>query len=244
MAERELPLHAKIRAELESHISEGRWPPGTRVPTEAELGQQFGVSRITVQRALRDLADLGLLVRYRRRGTFVARTVSEHNLLRSAGLLVSGPEMPGEHRVLAAKVVPAGSALLRLPDLADEDAVVQLERHKLTPDGAGVVATELAVLPFRFAPDLLDQPLVTATTHAYLRDRGIVLDRARLYVEPHTLDAAHAEIFGLAEGTAVFRWLRITWTASGDVVEHLQAILPARSSHFFVETALSTSSPN
>jgi len=144
MAERELPLHAKIRAELESHISEGRWPPGTRVPTEAELGQQFGVSRITVQRALRDLAELGLLVRYRRRGTFVARTVSEHNLLRSAGLLVSGPEMPGEHRVLAAKVVPQQEAWI-VERLGRYDSTLRAGLHLLMP----FVDTVRYLLPVR-----------------------------------------------------------------------------------------------
>ncbi len=232
------PLHAQIRRELESRIRDGQWPPGTRVPTEAELGEQFGVSRITVQRALRDMADVGLVVRYRRRGTFVAQTAGEHNLLRSAGLLLEGPELPGDHRVIDARVLPAAKAALRLPGLADDEAVVQVERHKLSADGGSVAAAELAVLPFRHAPDLLEQDLVHATTHPYLRRRGVVLERSRLYVEPHALDAAHAELFGLPEGTAVFRWLRVTWTVREQVVEHLQAILPAADSRFYVETSL------
>jgi DNA-binding GntR family transcriptional regulator len=232
------PLHAQIRKELESRILGGTWPPGTRVPTEAELGEQFGVSRITVQRALRDMADAGLVVRYRRRGTFVAQTAGEHNLLRSAGLLLDGPELPGDHRVVDARVLPGGQAALRLPGVADDEAVVQVERHKLAADGSGVAATELAVLPFRYAPDLLDQDLVHATTHPYLRRRGVVLERSRLYVEPHSLDAAHAELFGLPEGTAVFRWLRVTWTVRDEVVEHMQAVLPAEDSRFYVETSL------
>ncbi|GAA5172917.1 MULTISPECIES: GntR family transcriptional regulator [Amycolatopsis] len=238
MTGRDLPLHARIRRELESRIAQGRWPAGTRVPTEAELGEEFGVSRITVQRALRDLVAAGLLVRYRRRGTFVAQTASERNLLRSAGLLLSGPEMHGDHRVISAKVVSAGSARLRLPDLPDDEAVVQVERHKLSPDSGRAVVAELAVLPFRLAPDLLDQDLVSATTHVYLRNRGVALARSRLYVEPCALDAAHAEVFGLPEGTPVFRWLRVTWAADDTVAEHFQAILPADSSRFYVETSL------
>jgi DNA-binding GntR family transcriptional regulator len=234
------PLHAQIRRELESRIRDGSWPPGTRVPTEAELGEQFGVSRITVQRALRDMADAGLVVRYRRRGTFVAQTAGEHNLLRSAGLLLDGPELPGDHRVVDARVLPAGKAALQLPDVPADEAVVQVERHKLTADGSRVAAAELAVLPFRYAPDLLDQDLVHATTHPYLRRRGVVLERSRLYVEPYALDAAHAELFGLPEGTAVFRWLRVTWTVRDQVVEHLQVILPASDSRFYVETSLGT----
>jgi DNA-binding GntR family transcriptional regulator len=119
---------------------------------------------------------------------------------------------------------------------------VQVERHKLSMDGTRVVAAELAVLPFRHAPDLLDQDLVHATTHPYLRRRGVVLERSRLYVEPHALDAEHAELFGLPQGTAVFRWLRVTWTVHEQVVEHLRVILPASDSRFYVETSLARSS--
>ncbi|MDA3629139.1 GntR family transcriptional regulator [Saccharopolyspora oryzae] len=238
MSGRDLPLHARIRRELEAHIQEGRWAPGTRIPTESELGEQYGVSRITVQRALRDLADTGMVVRYRRHGTFVAQTAGEHNLLRATGLLVSGAEMHGDHRVISAQVLLAEQAALVLPDLAGDEAVVQVERHKLSADGGRVAIAELAVLPFRFAPDLLDQPLVTTTTHVYLRNRGVKLGRSRLYVEPHALDDEHAELFGLPVGTPVFRWLRITWSADGDVVEHLRAILPAETSRFYVESTL------
>ncbi|MCM3809488.1 GntR family transcriptional regulator [Streptomyces sp. DR7-3] len=238
MAERDLPLYERIRRELEGNIRDGRWQPGTRVPTEAELGERFGVSRITVQRALRELADAGLVVRYRRHGTFVAQTADEENLLRSAGVLTSGPETHGDHRVISAKVLPAGGAALRLPGLDDNDAVVQLDRHKLSSDGSRVTSTELAVLPFRFAPDLLDQDLVTITSHMYLRDRGVPLRRSRLYVEPYALDEEHAELFGLKPGTAVFRCLRVTWAENDEVVEHLEIILPTDTSRFYVETSL------
>ncbi|HWC79349.1 MAG TPA: GntR family transcriptional regulator [Pseudonocardiaceae bacterium] len=112
----EPPLHARIRAELERPIRDGSWPPGTRLPTEAELGAQFGVSRITAQRALRDLADAGLVVRYRRRGSFAAQTAETHNLLRSAGLLASGPAFPGDHKVIGVRVLPADKAELRPPE--------------------------------------------------------------------------------------------------------------------------------
>ncbi|MQA95087.1 MAG: GntR family transcriptional regulator [Streptosporangiales bacterium] len=129
----EPPLHARIRGELEARIRGGRWVPGTRIPTEADLGAEFGVSRITVQRALRDLAEAGLIVRFRGRGSLVAQTVSQGNLLRFTGLLTQGPESHGDHRVIKAQVIPAAEARLRLPGVPGDEAVVQMERHKLNP---------------------------------------------------------------------------------------------------------------
>jgi DNA-binding GntR family transcriptional regulator len=230
----------RIRKALEDRIRGGQWGPGTRIPTEVELCEEFEVSRITVQRALRDLADAGLIVRFRRRGSFVAQAIGQHNLLRFTGLLIQGPETHGDHQVISAQVLPAKRARLQLPGVPDAEAVIEMERHKLGADGH-VLNTELHVLPFRLAPDLLDQPLEPLTTHAYLRDRGVELVRARMYVEPYVLDDAQAALFGLAPGTPVFRWLRETWTRKGDIAELLEMIVPAGSERFYVETDLSGS---
>ncbi|WP_433509469.1 GntR family transcriptional regulator [Nonomuraea sp. CA-143628] len=237
MSGRDLLLHVRIRKVLEERIRGGQWGPGTRIPTEVELCEEFEVSRITVQRALRDLADAGLIVRFRRRGSFVAQAVGQNNLLRFTGLLIQGPETHGDHRVLSAQVLPADRARLRLPGVPDAEAVIEMERHKLGADGH-VLNTELHVLPFRLAPDLLDQPLEPLTTHAYLRDRGVELTRARLYVDPHVLDEAQAALFGLPPGTPVFRWLRETWTRKGEIAELLEMLVPTRAERFYVETDL------
>lgn len=66
------PLHRRIYADIESRILAGDWRPGRRVPSEAELGAQYACARMTVNRALSELARRGLVVRRRRAGTFVA----------------------------------------------------------------------------------------------------------------------------------------------------------------------------
>lgn len=61
-----------IRAELLRRIHDRVWQPGAQIPHEADLAEEFGCARTTVNRALRDLADSGLVVRKRRAGTRVA----------------------------------------------------------------------------------------------------------------------------------------------------------------------------
>lgn len=67
------PLHERIRADYEARILSGDLAPGDRLPTEAELVQAYGCSRMTVSRALSALAAAGLIDRRKRAGTFVAR---------------------------------------------------------------------------------------------------------------------------------------------------------------------------
>ncbi|WP_298822004.1 UTRA domain-containing protein [uncultured Roseibium sp.] len=61
-----------IRKELLRRIHSRIWQPGEQIPHEADLAEEFGCARTTVNRALRDLAESGLVVRKRRAGTRVA----------------------------------------------------------------------------------------------------------------------------------------------------------------------------
>ncbi|MEM7189778.1 MAG: GntR family transcriptional regulator, partial [Pseudomonadota bacterium] len=63
------PIWQQIRGTLTSEISEGRYPAGARLPSEAALAARFGVNRHTVRRALSDMSDAGLV--HARRGAGV-----------------------------------------------------------------------------------------------------------------------------------------------------------------------------
>lgn len=61
-----------IHHELLRRINERQWPPGSLLPNEADLATEFGCARTTVNRAMRELADAGLIDRRRKAGTRVA----------------------------------------------------------------------------------------------------------------------------------------------------------------------------
>ena len=66
-------LHQRIRADIEKRILKGAWRPGYRIPFEHELMEQYGCSRMTVSKALSELAQADLIERRRRAGSFVRR---------------------------------------------------------------------------------------------------------------------------------------------------------------------------
>jgi DNA-binding LacI/PurR family transcriptional regulator len=67
-----LPLYIQVREDIRSQIESGRLAPGDRLLLERALTEQYAVSSVTVKRALRDLAHEGLVVRIKRKGTFVS----------------------------------------------------------------------------------------------------------------------------------------------------------------------------
>ncbi len=76
-----LPLHRRILSDVTHQVVSGAWPPGHRIPFESELAERYGCSRMTVNKALTQLAASGLVERRRRSGTFVRSPVSQAAVL-------------------------------------------------------------------------------------------------------------------------------------------------------------------
>lgn len=72
MTTRATPAYIQVKTFIKHHISRGEWQPGHPVPSESTLMQQFGISRMTVNRALRELTAEGMVTRVQGSGTFVA----------------------------------------------------------------------------------------------------------------------------------------------------------------------------
>lgn len=71
-----LPLYVALSNLLRSEIHEGRWAPGSQLPTLDQLSDMYGVARVTVRQALSVLAEDGLIDRMQGKGTFVAGSVA------------------------------------------------------------------------------------------------------------------------------------------------------------------------
>ncbi len=72
MAKNDLPAYEQVKAFIKGRISTSEWKPGDPVPSESALMEQFGISRMTVNRALRELSGEGLVTRVQGSGTRVA----------------------------------------------------------------------------------------------------------------------------------------------------------------------------
>lgn len=74
-ADGSLPLYRQVYLALKEDIAHGRLVPGNRIPSEGQLCERFKVSRITTRKALADLAEEGLVVKRRGKGTYVSAQV-------------------------------------------------------------------------------------------------------------------------------------------------------------------------
>lgn len=101
-----VPKHQQLR-EILFAWCRGSLQPGDMLPGEREIEQLFGVSRITVRRAIGDLVNAGALVRKRGKGTFVAEGAFQHSLLAQAGIISFTKEIQARGEVASSKILSA-----------------------------------------------------------------------------------------------------------------------------------------
>lgn len=145
-----MPLYLQVVGNIKYAIDSGKYKVGDKIPSEAELGEQFGVSRITVRRAVNELVEAGYLVKQQGRGTFVksARELmlvqhrtdlevqSFSDACRRSGYTPGSVET--EHLVRAAK--PAERVFL---GLAEDDEVISFSRVCLADEIPVMIETNV-----------------------------------------------------------------------------------------------------
>lgn len=229
-----LPKHARIRTDLERAIRTGALAPGDTIPTERELAEKYDVSRATVQRAVTEMAQAGMVIRRRRAGTTVTAEAAASNLMRFTNPHTHEAEAAGIHRVLSAAVVPAEDTGEKLPGIGPMEAVFHLRRVKEDEQGRPA-ALETAVVPFSVAPRLLQEDLGPLTVLAYLQRIGVPAVRSRLYLTPMVAGEAEAEALQIPEGTALFHMRRETYLQGGGLAELFIGALSPHHFRLFVE---------
>lgn len=130
-------LYLQVEAELKQKMLSGVYAVGERIPTEPELCKEYGVSRITVRRAVQDLVDEGLLTKVRGRGTFVAvpKYVVGVGPDENRGFEnLSRQGMQTSYELLSAEEVPATGSTAHWLDIKPEEPVIHIRRLVMEGD--------------------------------------------------------------------------------------------------------------
>lgn len=207
-------LYRKILERLRAGIRDGTLPVGTSLPSEQRLCQQFEVSRITVRRALDELAQEGLIDRGAGR---VARVVAPRFVQAIAALedpfnalrLVRGTSV----RLLSFEWRIAEGAAARALQLDDGDQVLHFQRLR-EQDGAPVYHSE-AFLPASIGALVNRKALTAAPMHEVLAAAGIVPDTVDRQMSATPCPKSLAPLLGLKQGAPTFRFDRISRDGQG-----------------------------
>ena len=163
------PLYERVKQHVLDRVMRGEWADGTRLPSELELVEALGVSRMTVHRALRELSAEGLVSRIQGVGTFVAARQQRTGLLEIRDIAEEITSHGHRHRARVVKLeaVRASVELATSFELRPGAKVFRslIVHHE---DDLPVQLEERFVTPF-FSPAYLEQDFESQTRTAICR---------------------------------------------------------------------------
>lgn len=184
------PLYIQIKQYISKNIASGKWPVGHRINTELELTSQFNVSRMTVNKAIRDLVSEGMLVRKPRAGTFVcAKEEKAESPLLDIRNIAEEVVSRGKHYhnkvIKQLKVVADEVIATRLGVMVNTEVFYSEIIHY--SDSLPVQLEVRWVNPI-YAPDYLEQDFSLSTPNSYLSEN------CPLSAIEHTVEAIVPEV--------------------------------------------------
>lgn len=215
MAACSLPLYLQIQHHLLEKIQGGDWPAHHQIPPEEQLARDFGVSRMTANKAIRDLVQKGYLSRQPGLGTFVTDRKAESSLMDVHNIaeevrsrnhdyhneVLSRETIEADDEVALRLGVRLGSAVFHtLLVHYENDTPIQLESRFVNP---------------RWVPDYLDTDFHQHTPNEVLVAACPITDIEHI-VEAVVVDAQTAEWLAIDTTTPCLSMIRRTWSG-----EHL-----------------------
>lgn len=225
--------HERVAAVLESEIRSGRITRGSQLPGEAALARRFAVSRNTVRSALADLSDAGLISTRTGKGSFVSYT---GEVLDVRNGWIQAPAARGSEiqvRLLGITSRPERELADRLG--VGLERFIVITRLRQLADGTAV-SFERSYLPG--VPELAQVPvegLVEGSLTLTLARAGLYEVDGTQRVRARAINAREARTLNRERGEWFLDVHRTGWTASRQLVEHVESLLDPR--HFEVQVA-------
>jgi GntR family histidine utilization transcriptional repressor len=210
------PLHAQIRRAVAGAILSGRIPPGGRVPSEAELMRMFGASRMTVHRAISDLAAEGLVRRNRRAGTVATAEARGRAVFEICDIGAEVRRAGGayRHEVLSRRLRAATAEDARRLGVTPGARVLAATTRHLADDAP--VQVEERLINLAAAPGAEAERFATTPPGRWLLDR-VPWTEAEHAISAENAPQRIAERLGIAPGSACLVVERRTWNGEAPV---------------------------
>jgi len=224
------PQYLKLKHYILRHITNGDWPPQSRIPSENDLVVKFGVSRMTVNRALRELTDAGVVTRVQGVGSFVAGPKAESAMFEVRSIRDEILARGQAHSVTVL-ICEAVSARTTTASQFEMEPGSRLYHSRLlhSANGKPLQLEDRFVNPV-CAPDYLDIDFQVEIPHQYLM-RTAPLQRTEHTIEAEAANKRLAKVLGTEVGDPLIALSRRTWSR-GHVASFVRLTHPAARYRF------------
>jgi len=213
------PLYSQIKENLRQRILDGDYAAHERLPSESDLMKVFGVSRITVRQALRDLHADGLVFSVQGKGTFVSRpkAVQDIQRLQGFGEAMTPQGFETSTRVVGVQEIRAPAQVAEALNVNRSAKVVELKRIRYL--NREPISLDNSFFPREIGHGLLDRDLTRDIFPMLENECGIGLGHADLKIEAIIADEDLAHYLNIEAGLSVLRIQRLVFSQAGDPID-------------------------
>ncbi|MBM7558209.1 GntR family transcriptional regulator [Halanaerobacter jeridensis] len=235
-----LPLYHQLKEILSKKIKDEVLEPGDPIPTERELVDVHGISRMTARKAVMALVNEGLLYREQGRGTFVAEPEPKmkHELSELTGFTEEMKEKGLETKteIVDFDLEIASNDIRKHLELPTEiEQVIKVKRLRYVEKEP--FSLETVWIPYDLVPDLTEEVLTGASLYEIFRKKyGHQLEEARQTVEPIMVTENEGELLTISSKALALLFRRTTYLKEERIIEYTKAIY--RSDNFEHEVIL------
>ena len=194
------PLYVQLMDAVEQKINDGVYKPGDKIMTEAEMAKEYGVSLITVRKAIGSLMEKGLVIRKQGKGTFVTRPKFSRNMKKLQSFTEMCEQMgvkPGA-KMLENRLVAADKRIAERLGVAPGSNVVYISRLRYAD--MEPVQIEKNYFPLKYA-FLLDAKFDDNSLFDYLREHdGTSVAASEKMIELCRATQAEAALLDIKKG--------------------------------------------
>ena len=214
-----LPLYVQIRDSLRRQILDGSYEVHARLPSENEMMNTFGVSRITIRQALRDLHNEGLVFSAQGKGTFVSKPKAVQNVQRLEGFgeAMAAQGYEASARVLSIQQMKAPKAVVAALDLQPGDDVVEVKRVRYL--NRSPVCIDDSYFPMDIGRKVFSLDLSGDIFPLLENFFGIPLGGADIGLDATLADEEAQQYLNLKTGEAILRVERLTHDQNGRPID-------------------------
>lgn len=214
-----LPLYVQIRDNLRRKILEGSYAIHERLPSENEMMHAFGVSRITIRQALRDLHNEGLVFSAQGKGTYVSKpkTVQNVQRLQGFGEAMAAQGYEATARLLGIRQGKPSKPVTAALGLPLQEEVVEVKRVRYL--NREPVCLESSYFPLDIGRRLFSRDLSGDIFPMLENFFGIPLGSAEIGLEAVLADDETQDLLGLKAGEAILRVERLTHDRNGRPID-------------------------
>jgi GntR family transcriptional regulator len=207
---------------LTEAIENGRFKPGDRLPSVAQLAKELGVGRSSIREALRHQRALGLIELQQGKGTFVtaSKPIQLGSCLNSFSESIRERGMEPGAVLLRREIVEADETVQEYLKLAEGEQINLLYRLRLA-DGEPL-AIEISYTPYKFFPDLLEgswslnRSLYETLTQTY----NVILSHAQQTVGATLITVEQSHLLQVKQGSPAIEVHTVVYGADGTPIEY------------------------